>query len=105
MVPLPEPPAPWPQAHRLRRVAGRVGDRTVSEVPQAGSDVDAPPIDPTAVHDAYRLARARRRAREQRERATRWAGVRFWFVMAVLVAASVFLAVTFWREVQQLFGL
>jgi hypothetical protein len=51
------------------------------------------------------VARARRRAREQHERATRWAGIRFWFVTLVLLAAAVFLAVTFWREVQDLFGL
>jgi hypothetical protein len=81
-------------------VAARARDRADAE-----GAVRDPPIDPTAVHDAYRLARARRRARERHERATRWAGFRFWLILAVLVAASVFLAVTFWREVQQLFGL
>ena len=81
-------------------MAARARDRAERE--EAALD---PPIDPTAVDDAYRLARARRRARERHERATRWASVRFWFVLAVLVAASVLLAVTFWREVQQLFGL
>jgi hypothetical protein len=81
-------------------VAARARDRADRE--SAALD---PPIDPTAVHDAYRLARARRRARERHERATRWAAFRFWLVLMVLVAASVFLAVTFWREVQQLFGL
>ena len=81
-------------------MAARVRDRADRE--EAALD---PPIDPTAVHDAYRLARARRRARERHERATRWAAFRFWLVLVVLVAASVFLAVTFWREVQELFGL
>jgi anti-sigma-K factor RskA len=85
-------------------VAGRVRDRTRRGAAPSDS-LDAPPVDPMAVQDAYRVARARRRAREQHERATRWAGIRFWFVTLVLLAAAVFLAVTFWREVQDLFGL
>jgi hypothetical protein len=66
---------------------------------------DTPPVDPTAVSRAYRFHRARRRARVEHTRATRRAGLRFWFVLVLLLAASTVLAVTFWRQVQELFGL
>ena len=35
----------------------------------------------------------------------RRAGIRFWVVLLLLLAASIVLAVTFWRQVQELFGL
>ena len=73
------------------------------EVPDRTTDT--PPIDPTAVSRAYRFHRARRRARLEHTRATRRAGLRFWFVLVLLLAASTVLAVTFWRQVQELFGL
>jgi anti-sigma-K factor RskA len=66
---------------------------------------DAPPIDPDAVRRAYRLERAKRRARVQRRRASRWATFRFWVVVLALLAASIFLALAVLREVEQLFGL
>jgi hypothetical protein len=66
---------------------------------------EAPPVDPDAVRSAYRLHRARRRARIEHRRRTKRAGIRFWVVLLLLVAASVLLAVTLWREIQQLFGL
>jgi hypothetical protein len=86
-------------------VAGRVRDRAFPEAAPPEPALDDPPVDPAAVRQAYLLARARRRAREQHERATRHASIRFWLVLLVLLAASVAIAVTFWREVQQLFGL
>ena len=49
--------------------------------------------------------RARRRARTERTRAKRSAGLRFWFVLLVLLAVSVALSVTIWREIERLFGL
>jgi hypothetical protein len=73
-------------------------------VEQRTSD-DAPPIDPGAIEDAYLHHRARRRARAQHRRRLRLAGVRFWVVLLLLVAASIVLAVTLWHEVEQLFGL
>ena len=66
---------------------------------------EVPPVNPDAVDRAYRLHRARRRARLERRRATKRASLRFWVVLVVLLAASVFLAVTIWREVERLFGL
>ncbi len=75
----------------------------------AGDD-DAPPIDrilfdPVAVDRAYLQERARRRARVERTRARRRAGLRFWLVLMGLVAVSVLLTLTIWREVERLFGL
>ena len=71
-------------------------------IPQAA---DAPPIDPDAVARAYRLERAKRRARLQRTRERRLAGLRFAFVLLVLVALTIFLSLTIWKQVERLFGL
>jgi hypothetical protein len=70
---------------------------------QAGDD--APPFDPVAVDRAYLQERARRRARIERSRARRRAGVRFWLVLLVLIGISVLLTVTILNEVERLFGL
>jgi RNase P protein component len=86
-------------------VAPRVRDRALTEASSSEVGPDGPPIDPSAVGRAYERARARRRAREQHERAAKYAGIRFWLVLLALLAVSAFLAVSFWREVQQLFGL
>ena len=72
-------------------------------------DGEAPPFDapfdPVAVDRAYLQERARRRARIERSRARRRAGLRFWVVLLGLVAVSVLLTLTIWREVERLFGL
>jgi len=64
-----------------------------------------PPYDPLAVDRAYLQERARRRARVERTRARRRAGLRFWLVLLVLLAATVLLSLTIWREIERLFGL
>lgn len=66
---------------------------------------DAPPLDPHAVERAYHLHRARRRARTKRQRVSRNAHFRFFVMLAVLFGLSVFVALTVWREIEQLFGL
>jgi len=66
---------------------------------------DAPPIDPIAIDRAYRRERARRRVRHERQRATRRARIRFWFVLMLLLAASAFLSISLWHEIERLFGL
>ena len=66
---------------------------------------DVPSVDPTAIEREIALQRARRRARIQRRRDRRLAHVRFWIVVVALVALSVFLTLTVWRELQRLFGL
>jgi hypothetical protein len=67
--------------------------------------VDDPPLDPHARARAYRQARLRRHARVERDRAQRYAGLRFWIVLLVLLAASIFVMLTAWREIERLFGL
>ena len=71
--------------------------------PAAGED--APPFDPIAVDRAYLQERARRRARIERSRERRRASLRFWLVLLALLAASVLLSLTIWREIERLFGL
>ena len=66
---------------------------------------DAPPFDPIAVDRAYLQERARRRARIERSRARRRASLRFWLVLIGLLAASVLVSLTIWREIERLFGL
>jgi hypothetical protein len=66
---------------------------------------DAPPFDPVAVDRAYLQERARRRARIERSRAQRRAAIRFWVVVLGLLAVTVVLTLTTWREVERLFGL
>ena len=62
-------------------------------------------FDEAASDRAYLVHRARRRARIERVRATRRARIRFWLTLIVLLALSVFLSISIWREVQRLFGL
>ena len=57
------------------------------------------------VDRAYLQERARRRARIERSRARRRAALRFWLVLLGLIAISVLLTLTIWREVERLFGL
>lgn len=66
---------------------------------------DAPPVDPEAVSHAYRLHRARRKARIEHRKRSKRAGIRFWLVSLLLLGACVVLAVTIWHQIQQLFGL
>lgn len=63
------------------------------------------PIDPDSVERAYRLHRARRRARIERARARRNARIRFWLVIIVMIAGTVYLSLAVWHKVEQLFGL
>ena len=75
------------------------------DTPPLEAPFDAVPLDPAAVDRAYLQERARRRARHERSRARRRAGLRFWLVLLGLVAVSVLLTLTIWREVERLFGL
>lgn len=66
---------------------------------------ETPPLDPGAVERAYRLHRARRAAREARHRERRWAGVRFWIVLALVLVATVLVAARTLGEIERVFGL
>jgi anti-sigma-K factor RskA len=65
---------------------------------------EAPPVDPDRVHLAYRQARAQRRARIEHRRRRRWAGVRFWLTLLLLLVAAVAIAYGVWLELQHLLG-
>jgi hypothetical protein len=65
-----------------------------------------PPVDPApAVDRAYHFHRARRRARIERKRNVRRAGLRFWIFLFLLLALTLFLALTVWHQIQRLFGI
>jgi hypothetical protein len=81
----------------------QAGTALRDEIAIPDADVE-PPLDPNAIADAYRLHRARRRARIEHLREKRRAGLRFWLVVLVLIAASVALVVVVVDEVQKLFG-
>jgi hypothetical protein len=66
---------------------------------------DEPPVDPEAIDRAYRLHRARRRARIERSRERSRARIRFFVVVFLLVTAAIALLLTLWHEVQSVFGL
>jgi hypothetical protein len=75
---------------------------------QPARRVDAaedPPVDPEAVDRAYHYHRARRKARLRRKRESARANLRFVSVLGVLVALAIFLMLTIWHEVQNVFGL
>jgi hypothetical protein len=65
----------------------------------------APPLDPAAVERAYRLERAKRRARGERDRALRRARFRYLGVLLALLGLAAALGLTAWQQIQRLFGL
>lgn len=73
--------------------------------PIAPPEEEEPPIDPEAVERAYRFHRARRAAKAKRHRERRWAGVRFWFVLALVVAVTAVVAAYTLGEIERVFGL
>ncbi len=67
--------------------------------------VEDSPVDPNAIERAYRVHRARRRARVERRVETRRAHLRFYAVLAVLLVVVAVIGATIWHQIQQLFGL
>jgi hypothetical protein len=70
-----------------------------------GLEEDSPSLDPAAIERAYLRERARRRHRSRRTTEARRSNLRFWVVLIGLVLLTVFLALTVWHEVQQIFGI
>jgi hypothetical protein len=64
-----------------------------------------PPLDDEAVSRAYRHHRARRAAKRKRHREKRWAGVRFWLVLALVLIVTGVLAARTLGEIERVFGL
>jgi len=75
-----------------------------STAPPQVSDAE-PPLDPEAIERAYRRHRARRAAKAKRHREKRWASIRFWIVLVLMVAVLVVLAMRTLGEIQRVFGL
>ena len=73
--------------------------------PPPAAREEEPPLDPHAVSRAYRHHRARRAAKQKRHREKRWAGVRFWLVLALVVVVTVVLATRTLGEIERVFGL
>jgi hypothetical protein len=71
----------------------------------AAAEAEEPPLDPDAVDRAYRLHRARRAARDRWHRERRWAGVRFWIVLGLVLVVTVLLAARTLGEIERVFGL
>ena len=62
-------------------------------------------LDPVAVQRAYELHRARRRVHRHRRQETKRAKLRFWLVLLGLVAASVYIGIVIWHQIERTFGL
>jgi anti-sigma-K factor RskA len=73
--------------------------------PQPTAREEEPPLDPEAVSRAYRHHRARRAAKQRRHREKRWAGVRFWLVLVLVVVVTAVLATRTLGEIERVFGL
>jgi anti-sigma-K factor RskA len=73
--------------------------------PEHSALEDEPPLDPEAISRSYRHHRARRAAKARKHREKRWAGVRFWLVLAIVGAVTVLLAARTLGEIERVFGL
>ncbi len=64
-----------------------------------------PPLDPDAISRSYRFHRAKRAARAKRHREKRWAGVRFWLVLVLVVVVTAVIAARTLGEIERVFGI
>ena len=74
-------------------------------LPDDGVAADEPPLDPDAVSRSYRHHRAKRAARAKRHREKRWAGVRFWLVLVLVVVVTAVIAARTLGEIERVFGI
>jgi hypothetical protein len=82
-----------------------VAQQVETSAPLPSAPEGEPPLDPEAVPRAYRHHRARRAAKVKRHREKRWAGVRFWFVVVLVLVVAVVLATRTLGEIERVFGL
>src|SRR4030095_3193570 len=94
-------PLPKSIPHRVRRPAGAFMLSRMAQPARRPEQVDeALELDPAAVPRAYRLNGARRRPHPNKRRETKRAKLRFWLVLFALVAASVYLSIVIWHQIQ-----
>lgn len=62
-------------------------------------------MDPSAVERRLRRERAKRRARIEHRREQRIAGLRFLVLIGALVFLTLFLSLSIWEKIRDLFGL
>lgn len=81
--------------------------RPSSSAPHAeeATSPDHPSLDPSAIEEAYRRERARRRAKNAHHRYARNSDARFWVMLAVLALITVIIALTAFHEIQTNFGI
>ncbi len=75
-----------------------------SPAPQS-RPADDQPIDPVAVERGLAYARAKRRARSEHKREAHRARIRFLFLLLGLVFLTLFISLSIWQKVQDVFGL
>ncbi len=90
---------------RLSMLRAALTIRLVQNVEPTAAAEEEPPLDPDAVDRAYRLHRARRAARDRWHREKRWASVRFWLVLVLVLVVTVLLAARTLGEIERVFGL
>ena len=66
---------------------------------------DQPPLDPHAIQRRLRKERAKRRAHIDHRHEQRLAGLRFLFLIGVLIFVTLFLSLSIWEKIGSLFGL
>ena len=74
-------------------------------LPEDPVAADEPPLDPEAISRSYRHHRAKRAARAKRHREKRWAGVRFWLVLVLVVVVTAVIAARTLGEIERVFGI
>jgi hypothetical protein len=62
-------------------------------------------IDPLAVERGLAHARAKRRARIEHKRETHRARIRFLFLLIGLILLTLFISLSIWQKIQDVFGL
>jgi anti-sigma-K factor RskA len=74
-------------------------------LPERSLVEEDPPLDPDAISRSYLHHRARRAAKAKRHRAKRWASVRFWLVLVLVLVVTAVIAARTLGEIERVFGI